>query len=130
MRFEMFSFFLLVFSVALVGSWMKRVAKERDKRLELLSQALSRPDLDEATRRLLVQQLGPKPPWISRLLGEGRHYAQQYLLAIGWLGCFLGIAVAVSSRRDEEVGVAIALLSFGLITLPFALREFEKRRPA
>jgi hypothetical protein len=55
-----------------------------------------------------------------------------WLLALGWIGIFIGLGmVALGGLTDEgvmEAGLGVALISFGVTTYPFALRELETRR--
>lgn len=105
-------------------------AKERARRLDMLEQALSNPNLDRATVQALAQQLtGAKSPKDARAGGLA------WLLAIGWLTLFSGLGVWVlgllqADRPVYSAGLLVALIGFGLITYPFALRELESRRPA
>jgi hypothetical protein len=132
---EAFFFFLMVFGFVGLLSWFNRQAKEREQRLKLLERALDKPGLDEETKRMLVENLrGPR--WRSSAMGaapdrHGRSWWPQLFVVLGWLGIFIGAAIlVVGSRRDEEVGIAWILVSAGVLTLPFALKEFERRRPA
>ena len=52
---------------------------------------------------------------------------------VGWIGLFTGIALWVVGMGfgPEELGftgVITALVSFGVVTVPMALREVERRR--
>jgi hypothetical protein len=49
---------------------------------------------------------------------------------LGWFGVFGGIAwLCCDPRGDEFTGaVVLTVLSFALLTLPFALRELESRK--
>ena len=44
---------------------------------------------------------------------------------------FVGIGCMASGERDaEQAGPIVALISFGVLSLPYALRELEGRRTA
>lgn len=133
MRDTSLFFFLLVFCFVIVSTWLHRRSKEREMRMKLLEKALDKPGLDEATRRELTAHLAGRSFFTKLLRGEDfaglgvRHW----LLIAGWLGIFIAIGMmAVGGRHEEEAGIVTLLISIGVITLPFALREFERRRPA
>jgi hypothetical protein len=111
-------------------SQMETKAKERAQRMEMLEKALANPNLDRATVQLLAQQLtGAKSP------KGGRGNGLAWLLALGWLALFSGIGIYVLGiiqrhSESQSAGLLVALIGFGLITYPFALRELESRRPA
>ena len=133
MQISQGSFYLLLFGFIVLMSWVRRAAKDRRTRLELVARALERPDLDEATKRMLAETL--RGPWRSRFAaqrdGAPVRSPRHLLLIAGWLGIFAGIGMASVGRGDEEkLGVVVLLVSIGVVTLPFALREFEKHRPA
>jgi hypothetical protein len=118
-----FIFFGLVFSfVALIVSMNLR-HKERKERMALARRALEQGNLDDATRQHLLQAVPP-------------HARRGYLLrnpvfTIGWLGLFLGGGLLMTGERDTfEAGIVVALVSFGIVTMPFALRELEGRKHA
>lgn len=126
-------FFPVVFGFIVLMSCITRAARIRRTRLELVARALERPDLDEATKRMLVETL--RGSWWSRSSGSpDRHSVRSprhLLLIAGWLGIFVGIGMASVGRGDDaEAGIVILLISIGVLTLPFALRELERQRPA
>ncbi|MBM4060937.1 MAG: hypothetical protein FJ265_07550 [Planctomycetes bacterium] len=113
----------------------KMVLEHRDKartdNVRLLEEALKNPALDRATIESLAWQLtGARPP---RAGGPGRFLA--FLLAIGWIALFTGLGVWVIGEIVNEpaanaAGVLVAVIGFGLVTYPFALRELEARQKA
>lgn len=129
------SFFIVLFAFILVSSTIQSRAKERRARLEVIERALARPDLDAETRRKLTEALEPQGSRFVRglraTLGGSPFGPRHAMLSVGWIGIFLGIGIGTLAHGpDAEVGVVVLLGSIGLLTLPFALREFEKRRPA
>ncbi len=102
--------------LALIRAW----AKSRTERVALLRQALEHPALDDETKRQLIVTLAG-----HRWSGL---FHPKALVALAWIGIFIGIGCLVSGDRDAEAaGPIIALISFGVLTVPFALRELEAR---
>lgn len=117
--------FGLVLPVAVVGIAavaaicilaMVQRSRERGRRLELIEAALRNPSLPAETQRQLIQALQPKPV--------------RWPFALGWLGVFAGIGMLFLGLEGLPLWAVVNLtaLSFGLITLPLALREVEARR--
>lgn len=119
---------VVIFTFSLIKSAMDGRAKARSERTKLLEEALKSPNVDRATIESLAYQLtGARRP---RELGN-RFMAG--VLAIGWMGLFVGIGVWVLGEfigdRDTIAGGVITLVvGFGMVTYPFALRELESRR--
>lgn len=104
-------------------------AKARAENVRLLEEALKNPAVDRATIEALTFRLTghrpAAPPSQPRFLA--------ILLAVGWLTLFTGIGVWVLggvTNEDDAIagGVLTAIIGFGLVTYPFALRELEARR--
>lgn len=91
-------------------------SRERNRRLELLEAALRNPSLSTETQRQLIQSLKPQPA--------------RWPFVVGWLGAAAGIGMLCMDLRGFELWVAVNVtaISFGLVTLPLALRELEARR--
>ena len=71
----------------------------------------------------------PAPPAVER------RPRGTWFLALGWVGIFVGLGVAgLGSFNNKEqlvgTGLLVSLISFGITTYPFALRELEARRRA
>lgn len=95
----------------------------KEARLRVLEQALQNPQLDPTARRELVERLDSGG--LSGLLQS------KGLTAVGWIGMFLGLGmIASGDHTAEEVGPVVALVAFGFVSLPFALRELDHRKPA
>lgn len=107
---------------AAVCALIYAVYKAHVRRCQLLEQALEHPSLDGETKRELVAQLTKT--------GVLRGIVNPRLLAgAGWIGVFVGLGCLTSGERGgEEVGPIIALVSFGVLSTPFALRELDARR--
>ena len=120
-----------IFAFVLVKMFLEQRANARSDNLRLLEEALKNPALDRATIESLTYQLtGHRSP---RAGGTSRVMAM--LLAVGWLALFTGLGLWVlgeMSGGDGVVaaGVLTAVVGFGLVTYPFALRELESRRQA
>ena len=110
---------------------LEQRAKSLADRVRLLEQALKNPAVDRATIESLTFQLtGARP---ARAAGAGPLMAT--LLAIGWIALFTGIGVyaigeIVNENRAITGGVLTAMIGFGFVTYPFALRELDARRQA
>lgn len=106
-------------------------ATARSENLRLLEEALKNPALDRATIETLTHQLTGRKP-LRNGLGEAGP-GTRFVLAVGWIALFVGIALLVISYLFHEhdvtiAGVITAISGFGLVTWPFALRELETRR--
>src|SRR5262245_16129233 len=107
-------------------------ATARGQNVRLLEEALKNPALDRATIESLTYQLtGSRPPRSSH---PSRFMA--FVLAVGWLALFTGIGIMVIGSmmpgNDETcaAGALVAIIGFGFVTYPFAVRELEARRGA
>ena len=117
-----------IFAFSLAKILLDHRARNRSDNVRLLEEALRNPNLDRATIESLTYQLtGARPP---RVPGPSRGMA--VLLALGWVALFAGVGVmAIGGILGEEDalggGVLTAIVGFGLVTYPFALRELEGR---
>ena len=110
----------VIFGYKLVQRWMDEQARVRAERLRLLEQALKNPSIDRATVEGLAQKLtGARR--VERSGGAGPFTT--LVLAAGWVTLFAGVAVRLSGEPDGIIGVVTGL---ALVTLPFAVREFER----
>lgn len=115
----------LVTAALVIGGIALAIYRARTRKLRVLEQALQNGALSQEAQELLVAELTKAGP-LGRLWAGGR-----LMVALGWLGMFVGISIMiVGGRGSEEVGLPMALLSFGVLTLPFALREMDHKRPA
>lgn len=110
-------------------SWLDARERAREERMRLLEQALKNPNIDRGTVEALAYQLTgarrPRPSGSSRLMA--------LVLALGWIALFVGAGVwvlgEVTGDSDATAGgIVTAIVGFGFVTYPFALRELEARR--
>ena len=119
-----------IFIFALIKGWLDARTQANAKHLELLEEALKNPSVDRATLESLAFQLtGSRAP--SSKGGPQRSLA--IVLSVGWIGLFVGLAIWLVGEMNGErsligSGTMAAIVSFGLITYPFALRELQARR--
>jgi hypothetical protein len=120
---------LPILAFVLLKGYLEQRAAARQDRVRLLEQALANPALDRTTIESLAYQLtGAQPP---RQRGPSRLLA--FLLALGWLALFSGLGIWLLGHLMNQdsatgAGVLVAVIGFGLVTYPFALRELESRQ--
>ncbi|MCK5944385.1 MAG: hypothetical protein KAI24_20525 [Planctomycetes bacterium] len=118
---------ITIFVFALIKGWMDARAQARSEKVKLLEEALKNPAIDRATIENLTYQLtGTKKR-------SGPSALMATVLAIGWLALFCGIGMWVLGEmvREKDIlasGIICAIVGFGFVTYPFALRELEARR--
>ena len=98
---------------------------ERERRYALLEKAIESGAIDERTKRELLETVTDRPrsspsqPWTLPAV----------LLASGWVGIFAGAAlVLVGTIEDQDlvpIGTIVGLVSFGIVSVPVALRELH-----
>ena len=120
-----------IFSFVLIKLWLEQRAQARSDNVRLLEEALKSPQVDRQILENLTWQLTGKRGIRER--GPSRSLA--LVLAIGWMALFVGIGLFGSgsmahSQELEVGGVITAVIGFGLVTYPFALRELEARKQA
>ncbi|MGE3171583.1 MAG: hypothetical protein AB7O97_03090 [Planctomycetota bacterium] len=103
-------------TTAFLVVWGNRRERARQRRHELIEQALRNPNLTPEVQRQLVQALQPPP--------------RRGAFTLAWFGVFLGVTWLCFEPRGEEFVAAVLTTvgSFALLTLPFALRELEARK--
>ena len=119
-----------IFVFILIKHFLDTRTEARAERMRLIEKAMESGQLGrEMVEELAYGLAGRKDP-------RGRaNLLASTILAIGWIGIFIGAAVcAGGAMMDTEealvAGMVIALISFGVTTYPFALRELEARRQA
>lgn len=129
---EMGTILIAIFAYVIIKNHMEQRTKERARKLQLLEEAIKSGNVD----RDLIQDLAatfsgkrPAPPAVER------RPRGTWFLALGWVGIFVGLGVAgLGSFNSREqlvgTGLLVSLISFGITTYPFALRELEARRRA
>jgi hypothetical protein len=121
---------LVIFAFIAVMSVIQNRTRERKERLRALEEAIRNGQLDDETKRDLVTELTGRRPRPHRG-SVSEHGRLALVFGLGWLGLFLGVGLMMSGDNDAfEAGSVIAPLSFGLVTLPLALRELAARRGA
>ncbi len=127
----------LIFCFVLIVIVLSMRAKQKSDRLRLMEKALQADTVDDATRGVLLDQLSgrnrQRPEWLASLYQHLLFLSKNALFVVGWMGMFTGIGlvvVGVGFDREELgfAGVLTALVSFGVVTVPMALREAERRR--
>jgi hypothetical protein len=116
-----------VFVFVLLKMVIDHRAQARADNVKLLEEALKSPQVDRPTLESLTYQLtGHRPrPGASRIMS--------LVLAVGWLGLFVGLGLWVAGEMSNTkdmvmAGTIVAIVGFGFVTYPFALRELEARR--
>jgi hypothetical protein len=122
-----------IFVFVLLKIALEHRAQARSDNMRLLEEALKSPQVDRQTLESLTFQLTGKRGIRDR--GPGRVLAS--VLAIGWMALFLGIGLWITASmihgQSEDMlvgGIITAVIGFGLVTYPFALRELEARKQA
>ncbi len=104
--------------VAMVVYVLSGPGRERKRRLQVIELALQRQDLTPAERQPLLQALAepPRPRWAP-------------VMVVGWLATCVGGGFLLTGPAGDEftIGVLVTALGFGLVTLPYAFRELERR---
>lgn len=128
----------LVFGLPAIGglwSVLMQAAKRRHQlrmqRLQLLQEALRHPQLDEGTRRRVLEVLGSEQPRLPMAVLVRAGYIG--FLCIAWLMFFAGGVAWILSElqnwswRDQEAAIFATVAGFALLTLPMAVRELLRR---
>lgn len=128
---ELAAILIPIFAFVLVKMVIDHRATARADNVRLLEEALKNPAIDRPTIESLTYQLtGHRAP---RHAGTSRWLA--LVLAVGWIGLFVGLGLWLAGEMTHVpelvvAGVLTAIVGFGLVTYPFALRELEARRQA
>lgn len=117
--------------VWLVVAWRRTQVRARQdvdlERLATLKSAIERGVLRDADRDRVLEALAGRPPAPR----APRLPAWQWCAAIGWVMGFVGIGLlAIGSRDARSVGIVLGIAGVGFVTLPLALRELARGRPA
>lgn len=127
----------LVFGFVVLVVFLGNRAKYRSQRLKVIEEAIRRGNLEQAAQDELVRELTgrrvQRPRSAPAAPGEGSFTSfARWVFVGGWIGLFVGIALLIGAGAtgDDEVGIAggiIGAISFGVMSLPFALRELDRR---
>lgn len=103
-------------SIAIAASHRQKL---RMRQLELLEAALKSQQVPSDVQRELAAALGIQ-----------RRRPSRWMFASGWFGLFGGITWLCMDPHGREfiAAVVTTVMSFALMTYPFALRELEARR--
>ncbi|MEO0478553.1 MAG: hypothetical protein AAF196_03645 [Planctomycetota bacterium] len=123
--------YVVIFGFILALVWMSNRTKERQNRLRVLEQALRSGALTAQQQRDLADELAGRPR------RSGIPFFSRAAFVLGWLGLFVAggfiLYEELDSPRDscdyDTVGFLVAAGSFAVLSLPIALREFERRHP-
>jgi hypothetical protein len=121
-------FVLLIMTLCFTGSLLAGMIHVRWKlgarRLDILEQVVKSGTLEPQTRALLVAQLN-RPGVLGRL-AQGLWGGGKLLLVLGWIALLTSIAMFIEGS-EEETAIYVGIAGFGLLSIPFALRELERR---
>ena len=124
-----------IFIFALIKGWLDARTQANAKHLKLLEEALKNPAVDRATLESLAFQLtGNRAPSSNSTTSNGiTQRSMAIVMSVGWIGLFAGLAILLVGQMNDErlliaVGAIAAIVSFGLVTYPIALRELQARR--
>lgn len=128
---------LVIFGSSIVQTAMRTAEKRRADTVRLLEEALRNPQVDRKVIDDLARQLtgnrvgsdGGQP-----VVNPGLGFVGHMFLAIGWFGLFVAVGLLIGSNYgvgvEQELllaGWIVALVSFGCLTYPFAVREARAR---
>ncbi|MCA3010343.1 MAG: hypothetical protein INH34_18365 [Phycisphaerales bacterium] len=130
---------LVIFGYSIAQSAMRSADKRRADTVRLLEEALRNPQVDRQTVDQLARQLTGKAADAAAgkpAADQGLGFLGNLFLVLGWFGLFtaggLGIGGNYVDDRTVERDLImaawiVALVSFGCLTYPFALREARAR---
>lgn len=136
LRYAMEPTLLLVFAFVLIVVIAQNRAREKREKLRILEEALRSGNLDEATRQELVGELTGRSRdrreeqrLRERVERRGSSVWSKLLFALGWVALFLGVGLMVIDQPDTfEAGVLVGVGGFAAMSLPLAIREFDRDR--
>ncbi len=131
MRDEEFFTMMMVFAFVLLIIGMSISSKHKQARFKLIERALQAESLDDTTRKQLIDGL-TATGWLGTLQKQLAFLARNAIFVAGWLGIFAGLGMAAwgGADGDEDIlggGLLMSFISFGVVTVPLALRELQAR---
>lgn len=125
---------VIVFMFILAIIVLVQRSKTRQARFRLVERALQDGNLDDTARKQLLESISA-PGWAGILHQQIAFLARHVVFVVGWLGIFTGLGLTAWGGIEGEedvlgVGVVVALISFGVVTVPMALRELQGRSRA
>lgn len=140
MRDEEMFLFLAVLACGAVIAALGMRHSYRTQRLKTIEKALAAGQIDEATRRSLLDALAAdaqqQREFWRALWANGTRIVRTIVFVGGWLTLTIGSVVLAGmwffggSRYDIQGGIIAVAIGFGLVTLPLAMRELDQRRAA
>jgi hypothetical protein len=123
-----------------LAAWHGESRQLRVRRFDLLAESLRDPTLDPATRAELLRAIAREHQgvggWLVQRLQSAALWRTLWF-GSAWLGLLLsgaflllGATGAWGWRWQAVPGVMAAVLAFGMLTLPLALRELARRQTA
>lgn len=135
---QAFFFMVILFGSITIWTWIAHRAKLRQKRLEVIQRAIESGNLDEGTRRTVLDALANEgrlgSEWGRALAQHAVFLTRNLVFIAGWLtmcigaGCWLAGEMFGWGRWDVQPAMIATFVGFGLVTVPIALRELEGRR--
>lgn len=135
---ETMLFLMALFGAITIWTWLAHHSKVKQKRLEVIQRAIESGNLDEATRRTILDALTGEgrqnSEWARALAQQLAFVARNLLFVLGWLtmfvgaGCWLAGEMFGWGRWDVQPAVIATFVGLGLVTVPVAMRELEVRR--
>ena len=124
--------------IAAFSVWVTRHSAERVKRLEVMQKALAQPDVDDESRRRLLDQLAADQREQSISSGERlaqlRRFGRMILVGGGWslfvfCGSLLVAMEGFGAMRwiPPEPVITFLIVGFVAMTVPVATRELMAR---
>jgi hypothetical protein len=129
---------MVLFGAISFWVWISHRAGLRKQRLEVIQKAIESGNLDDATRREVLDALGRDgrtgSEWSSELGRQLAFLARNLVFVAGWLTMFIGAGCWIAGgifgwyRTDIQTAVIATFVGLALVTVPIALRELESRR--
>lgn len=118
----------IVFGAIFLRHWLDAESEHARDRMRLLEKAIDSGQLDRQQLDELTGVLSGRKPRPKRREGA----LERFAVGAGWIGIFIGIGAflvgAVAYDADARIsGIVIAVISFGIVTFPFAIREYDAR---
>lgn len=131
-----------IFGFILVKHAMDNASQEKQRKMDLLEEAVRSGALDQESKEQLMQGLAgqPRRARAERPAKPAKNpYAvglfTRFMAFVGWMAMALGVAFAIIvniSYGNDYLDVPAAILcsvGFALTTYPFVIRELQARTP-
>lgn len=127
-----------VFGFITLMVWLSSRHKLRMERLKLMQKAIDSGSLDDGTRRTILDALANDQQrsgvWMTALGQHLAFLARNLVFVGGWITMFVGGAVCLVNTTiqhcpgNAESGLIAACVGLGLVSVPLAMRELERRQ--